>query len=158
MACSPDEYPEELWTQERPRLEIIPDGEVLYRSIAMIHIDDGEVLAAAFEVGWPECSVNCSPFAGSQHCVYPLPKFEGLGAAEIKVSDVPCSFSEASVPGTYVVNASHKPEECNYSHSVILVWKDDVLLTKQDPGAKSMRRRIRERLADCSRVARQPKR
>lgn len=159
MACSPDEYPEELWTKDRPTLAIVPLTEVLYRSVAVGDVDDdGEVLPSAFSLGWPECSVNGSFAARPEHCVYPHPDFEGRGAAEISVADVPEIFKEPNVPDIHETGVRHSPRECNYSHCDIFVIKAGKILGAKDNCSRTMKSLIRRRLADLSRVVLPPQR
>jgi hypothetical protein len=167
VACSPDEYPAELWQTEPPTEYVIAPVDRLYRAILREHVEtgpDGDFASpAAFRVGEPQLSVNCSAFARPEHCEYPSPARRGFGAAEL-VSGAIDGFlvSESGVPTQVVFKVHHDPEECNKSHSIIGVYKSENASrakgTEYSISSPTLKRAVRGALSERSRIVHAPAR
>ena len=160
MPCSPEEYPEELWVGDRQQPTEVCSSDELYRAVLKVHVHGEKILVAAFQAGWPECSVNCSSYAKPEHSQFPRPKFEGMGTCALAVKEAEDSFAHSDVPDTYTTKVHADPLECNISHCVIAVHKatEDKPLTRDNlsPGSTLIKRLIRDRWAENSRLLIEP--
>lgn len=120
MYVSPRNCPDHIRRQGRP---IIPDfdlKELLYLRFGADDFVDGQLVPSAIRV--PKQSVNRGSLSQPEDVLFnEQGKYDGLGAVEFKVEDIPQTVAGDQGP-IYVFFMQHDPREDNYPHSEI--WSD----------------------------------
>lgn len=113
----------------RPEEPSFEAGESLFFRYGKGQFVEGFLAIAA--IRFPKTSVNRGRFSEAEDVLFsPTGAYDGLGAVEFKVGDIPPRVQQPQGP-TYLFFMHHDPLEENYSHSEI--WSD------QEPNMKDYR-------------------
>lgn len=98
----------------------------------------------------PELSVNRSAFSEPEDCRHP--KRQDHWVLAFPVDAVPVSVkSEGPTGQEYPIAVVHDPEDDNYAHSLVRIFKHSgELLIHQNDVPKTVKAKIRQSLADAS--------
>ena len=120
MYVSPPDRPDRMYRNGRPALPHFDFDELLYLRFGLDDFLGGQLAPAAIRV--PGQSVNRGSLSRPEDVLFhPEGNYNGLGAVEFKVEDIPGTIV-GDQDSTFMFFMRHKPLEENYSHSEI--WSD----------------------------------
>jgi hypothetical protein len=117
---SPPDRPDRMYRRDRPVVPHFDSHELLYLRFGLDDFVDGQLVTAALRI--PGQSVNRGSFSSPEDVLFhPEGDYNGLGAVEFKVEDIPVTVV-GEQDSTFMFFMQHVPLEENYSHSE--VWSD----------------------------------
>lgn len=136
-----------MYRRDRPVVPEFDGNESLYLRYSREHFVEGQLAPAA--IRFPKTSVNRGSLSEAEDVLFSREgAYNGLGAVELKVSDMPGRVSQEQGP-TYLFFMQHVPLDENYAHSEI--WSD------QEPGTGTYRApsktvKLKFRVSLCQRI------
>lgn len=120
MYISPPDRPDRMYRRGRPILPHFDSGERLYLRFGLDDFVGGQLAIAAIRV--QRQSVNRGSLSRPEDVLFhPEGNYNGLGAVEFKVEDIPGTVV-GDQDSTFMFFMRHEPIEDNYAHSEI--WSD----------------------------------
>lgn len=148
--------PDRMFRRGRPVRPEFPPDELLFRACPpdAAPAPDGRPNPAAFRL--PELSVNRSSLSEPEDCRYP-DRHSCLVLA-FPAGRVPASVKADGPTGhRYNLGVVHDPENDNYGHSLVRIWKESgEPIVEQNGVPKTVKMKVRQALADASHVAAWP--
>lgn len=149
------EIPSALRRDGRPLDPVFLPDEGLYLRVRADQVDGEDVSVGSIRL--PAQSVNRQKYCANPQWVL-LPKYCEWGVALLVRGDVPEAMSSPSPGGIrYRFTIEHVPEDENYSHSEIRVYRgDEVVFNQKLEINATVKKNFRMQLAEKMRIIQRP--